>query len=166
MVGDAAAVFEGGLGGADVHALVDLEGIGGDDLGIDAEAVADGEREGDGEVGLSAGGGAGDDGGACGQRGRGHARVYERGVEVSDARGRARRPVTIGRRGKCGGRWRRSELEVDSLRRRDRGENCGRGGERENISGVKIGVIGVPGRPGTNMLVRERACRWARPLVI
>ena len=55
MVRDAGALGERGLGGADLHAAVDGDGVAADDLA--GEAL--GESEGEG--GLAAGGGAGED---------------------------------------------------------------------------------------------------------
>ena len=52
VVGDAGAFGESGLGGADLHAAVDGDGVAGDDLAGEAF----GESEGKG--GLAAGGGA------------------------------------------------------------------------------------------------------------
>lgn len=69
MMRYAPAFGGGGFGGADVEAGVDLEGVGGDDLGADGVLVAEGDGEIDGEVGLAAGGGAADDGGE-GENGR------------------------------------------------------------------------------------------------
>jgi hypothetical protein len=69
-VGDALAFGDCGLGGADVEAGVDLEGVGGDNLGLDVVLIAEGESELDGEVGFSAGGWASDDGGKRGKDGR------------------------------------------------------------------------------------------------
>ncbi len=55
VVGDAGAVFAGGLGGADLHAAVDADGVAGEDLG----GKALGEAE--GEVGFAGGGGTDED---------------------------------------------------------------------------------------------------------
>src|SRR5262249_7750329 len=67
VVGDALALGEGGLGGADVHAFVDLIGVGGDDLGSDPVLLVDQVGEGDGRGGLAAGGRAADHGESGGQ---------------------------------------------------------------------------------------------------
>jgi len=58
----AAAFIERGLGRADVETLVDLKGVGGDDLGGDVVVIAEREGEMEGEVGFAAGGWAADDG--------------------------------------------------------------------------------------------------------
>ena len=55
VVGDEGAVFEGGFGGADLHAAEDADGVAGEDFG--GEALGEAE----GEVGLAGGGGAGED---------------------------------------------------------------------------------------------------------
>jgi hypothetical protein len=55
VVGDAGALGERGLCGADLHAAIDGDGVATDDLA--GEALGEGE----GERGLAAGGGAGDD---------------------------------------------------------------------------------------------------------
>lgn len=86
VVGDAAAVVRGGLGGADVHAPEDLDGVGGDDLGGAGVAAAEEEGDLNGEVGFAAGGGAGDDGEAG--REWGHGRSVDLATRQPPARPR------------------------------------------------------------------------------
>lgn len=65
MVRDALSLGGGRLAGADIHPAVDLEGVGGDDLG-DQPAALELAGDLDGKGGLAAGGGADDDGDAGG----------------------------------------------------------------------------------------------------
>lgn len=90
MVGDALAFGDGRLGGADVHAFIDLKGVGGDEFG-GLTLRGEGVGKFDGEGGLATGGGAGDDGDE-GER-SGHAGLFAR-RRLANAQSVRRRSAT------------------------------------------------------------------------
>ncbi len=77
VVGDEGAIFRGGLGGADLHAAVDGDGVAGEDFG--GEVL----RKAEGEVGFAGGGGTGEDDevAVCGG-GRGYHKRHQPGVKA------------------------------------------------------------------------------------
>ncbi len=80
VVRDAGTFEERGFGGPDVEATVDLDGVGSNDLGANAQVVDERMSQGDSEGGFTARGRADDDGELeCGGVAGGHGKRVQRG---------------------------------------------------------------------------------------